>query len=246
MGCVRDKHLLSPEETLISQNEHLLGYSRLTAESFDLTVRKVCSGGVISDTQFEVIFKRLRLKAKNSSDCPLLPDFYTQLKGTGSLPRSRLLVLGIMLSQGDPLTKLELLFDVADTQCEEKATSDMLSSVFDTMLETATKLPKVLVSQKQFSEMQSLQPYFDTLEEARGTTRAYLHARVLKKDLELEKEKFMQRVKRARIESMVETAGLRALVLRWPRYTPVVRAKTGHMEAVDEEAEEDAESQEIE
>ena len=227
MGCVRDTDRRSQEETLLSSNERLLGIRNCTAEEVDLVVRKYCSTTTVKEAAFELIWRKLKLSTKEIPACKLIPDFYKGVKGTiEGLSRNRLLVLGIMHAEGSTWAKLDLLFDVADVKCEDKANSDVLSKVFEEMLELATKQTRKLVSQQQISRFPSIFSYFNLLEEGRANAQHYLQVRLLKKDIVLGREKFLSRVRRAGIDNIAECDGLRALVLRHPSYQPRIHAHT--------------------
>lgn len=225
---------------MLRANERLLGFDICTAEEADLVVRKYCSSPIVSDELFEIVCQKLSISTKGIPACKLIPDYYKEVKGKNGLSKTRLLVLGIMLAEGSTWTKLELLFDAADLKSEGQALSDQLANVFEEMLNLTTKLTCKLVTQHQITQVPSILSYFQQLTEGRGNTQQYLQARLLKKNLVIEKGKFLARVKRAGIDSIADCSGLRALVLRHPTYQARIRPPTvTSLQAISEEEAED-------
>ena len=242
MGCVRDTDRRSQEEFLLCGNERLLGFNNCTAEEADMIVRKYCSSPLVPDALFQIVCQKLGINTKEIPACKMIPDYYKGVKGKNGLSKIRLLVLAIMLAEGTTWAKLDLLFEAADLKGDEQASSDRLANVFVEMLDVATDLTRKLVSQHQITQVPSILAYFKLLSEGRSNAQQYLQARLLKKNMLIEKSKFMARVRRAGIDNIAECSGLRALVLRLPTYQPRIRTSTvTALEAVPEEQAADSE-----
>ena len=117
MGCVSIRGHISPEEEAITLMESQLEYFKNTCIEVDHVIRKYSSSSQTNSYQWEQIVENLELKIENNPVCPLIEDFYNQLKGENSVFDTKvLLIAGILLSNGMSRQKARLLFEVFDLE----------------------------------------------------------------------------------------------------------------------------------
>ena len=134
MGCSNSRKEEPIEELAIVAQESFLKYSKKHCTRVDFCFRKYSSTPMININQWNEIAIDLKLQLQNTLDSPKIEAFYNQFKCEGNMVKAPLLLLGIMLGQGTTLAKAKLIFDIYDTDCEQKLTIGTIRSAIRDMV----------------------------------------------------------------------------------------------------------------
>jgi Ca2+-binding EF-hand superfamily protein len=125
MGCFNTKHRFSDEEEALAIEAAALGFGRLSVNEVDISIRKYSSGSRMNRNQMKSFASVLDLALVNYDTHIYISRLIARLQ----LPQQQLynayalLVIGIMLSNGNAETKAKALFEVADK--DETGTIDL-------------------------------------------------------------------------------------------------------------------------
>lgn len=115
MGCIEAKN--SSEETSILEAERVLNFHKQKSYKVDSIIRKFSLNGKVNSVQLSRIADHLNLQIYNTPPFMRIQDFYDKLKDTsGNYDIKDLLIIGILLSDGEPCTKAALLYQVFDEE----------------------------------------------------------------------------------------------------------------------------------
>lgn len=171
MGCIEVKN--NSEEELIQEAERVLNFHKQKSVQVDSVIRKFSLNGQVTPVQLTRISNHLRLQTKNLFPFIKIDEFYGKLRDiNGNYDLKDLLVIGILLSDGESSTKAGLLYQIFD----EELTGHMnLSKVKSQLLyklatHSCSSLPK-LVSPRQASNvnMEKIEKYSDCLIEKKDS-----------------------------------------------------------------------------
>ncbi|OMJ95017.1 hypothetical protein SteCoe_1715 [Stentor coeruleus] len=171
MGCIEVKN--KSEEILIQEAEHVLNLKKQKSIQVDSVIRKFSLNGQVTSVQLNRISSHLKLQTKNLFPFIKIDEFYGKLRDiNGNYDLKDLLVIGILLSDGESSTKAGLLYQIFD----EELTGHMsLSKVknqllYKLVIHSCSSLPK-LVSPRQASNvnLEKIEKYSDCLIEKKDT-----------------------------------------------------------------------------
>lgn len=140
MGCSDSREDITAEEAMIINAESSLEYSHLSATHTDLVHRKYSYGGKVLEEQWKDIYKTLELAPSKSYTTQQVLNFFDKFKvGPGEYSLKKLLVFGILLSQGNSDEKAKLLFEVQDEAGSGILNKNGLTKLFEMLFEIAVE-----------------------------------------------------------------------------------------------------------
>ncbi|OMJ75443.1 hypothetical protein SteCoe_25410 [Stentor coeruleus] len=114
MGCAATKDEINKEEHCIILGEESLSYTTKNCKDVDNIHRKYSFSGNVNNLQFSEISKRLYL-AIYVSPSEKIRNFYNFFKtDEENYSLFSLLVLGLLVSSGNPIDKARILFEIED------------------------------------------------------------------------------------------------------------------------------------
>ena len=147
MGCAETKN--SAEETAMIEAEKGLNFYSLDANDVDTTIRKYSTNGKVNEAQLFKIAEKLGIQVTNKPPYSKIENMFKKLCFQGPYELSDLLVIGILLSQGQCSMKSRLLYEVFD---ETLSNSIHISTMTDLVLakladHSSKTLPILLTSE---------------------------------------------------------------------------------------------------
>ena len=114
MGCVQTKEICNEENNMILFEENL-GYHLQVSTEVDSVFRKYSSNGYLNSAQFRRACNILGITSINTEESNKIEAFYQKLQNDKSLyPLKDLLVIGVLLSDGNARDKSRLLYEIYD------------------------------------------------------------------------------------------------------------------------------------
>jgi hypothetical protein len=167
MGCTETKQIGSEERSVIAAEEGLGLYAN-TASRVDSIIRKYSSNSLINHTHLTRIAEVLNLTIINTAPHTRVEEFFRKIANKdGFYNLKDLLIIGILLSEGEKDEKARLIYQIYD---ENLTDSIPLSDIKNKMLmdlagHSAKNLP-VLVTNEQtpFSNVLKNEKYMQDLE----------------------------------------------------------------------------------
>ncbi|CAG9331423.1 unnamed protein product [Blepharisma stoltei] len=221
MGCSTSREDLSEEEIAIISVERYLGYSNCTCKLIDLMFRKYASNGTINSRQMQEIMVHLRLKARNTHECPHIEDFYEKFKlDDGNYDFKALLMLGICLSDGKPKEKAKLLFEIFDSSNRKTITRESVEIMIKILLMNAIDFIPILCHESNLVPMyeKEITSYTEKIRVSKEKALGSVLRKFLGKDPEsceeIELDEFLACFNHSDAQDLLDPQGLRTYVLR--------------------------------
>jgi hypothetical protein len=146
MGCASIRGRISLEEEAITLMESQLEYFKNSCIEVDQVIRKYSSSSKVNLQQFSQIIEFLEIKTVSDPVCPLVEDFYKELRDENNeFDLNVLLINGILLSNGMSRQKARLLFEVFDIHHSDHLSKVEISSLIDIIKDLVVdRLPKLV------------------------------------------------------------------------------------------------------
>jgi Ca2+-binding EF-hand superfamily protein len=118
MGCCGVKDRFVEEENALEIESEALGFKRLSVSEVDFTIRKYSSESKINRNQLKSLGTALKLNFANYDTHIYIDRLFAKLKTPDQefCNADPLLVIGLMLAEGDPERKAKALFEIADRE----------------------------------------------------------------------------------------------------------------------------------
>ena len=116
MGCSLFRESLHEEEDFIQRQELLLPFCRHNSTDIDLQIRKVASKTQMLPNQFREILTKYSAASDSAKDHLIEAYFNVLLRNKATFDRKKLLLSAVMYGLGTPAERVQLLYEIEDTE----------------------------------------------------------------------------------------------------------------------------------
>lgn len=166
MGCAETKSITNEEQALI-EAEKCLGFELKSAKEVDSVMRKYSSNGYINESQLQKISEILEINIVNTGSNGHIQDFFKKLRNKSDLYQLKdLLIIGILLSDGETTEKSQLIYEAFDEDLSNNMDLYLVKEkIFKTLIyHSAVSLPRLLTSEQLTgTTMLKVQKYLETI-----------------------------------------------------------------------------------
>ena len=142
MGCTSGRPDLTPEEATLVNGELTLLYENHLATEIVKLHKANSSDGLIKESQWNGISKKLNLAAAVENPSDQIVKFYSHFRKEEGYSLHELLLLGILLARGSSSSKAGLLFDLYDPNGSQSLKATELPHIInDLFVITTHRLP---------------------------------------------------------------------------------------------------------
>jgi hypothetical protein len=206
-----NRQKLSDEEATLTEQECKLNYSRHTSVYLDYIFRKHSHGGLINAAQFAATSIELGLVTSSNDPHSLIAKFYSDLSTAGVWRLRQMLLVSLLLGQGRPGTKAELLFEVYDQDSADSITGSQMREVVTDLLEVAVTKLSVLVGPNQNcpADPTSVNLYINQLLINRKSTDAKILSLILQGRAQITKADLVKAFEIEELRDLLSSSGFR-------------------------------------
>jgi hypothetical protein len=211
MGCGASREVLSDEESYLVAYEHELLYNTQTSSQVDLVFRKYSYDNSLNTSQLTKAAIKLGIRIDNIGTCNQIKPLYTGLKTPADrTPLQSLLLLGVLLSQGDPSEKAKLLFEIYDRMSQEVIKAAVVESLVMDLYETAIiKLSDLVGSQINSSEAGHTKQYLAKIDHIKSVAGKKLTEAIVGHAPTINKAEFIATLSSSRLRTVLTSSGFR-------------------------------------
>lgn len=164
MGGFGSRFKNSSIEYAISIAEAGLSMEKLNLRETELVLHKYSSHGKINRNQLEYLAQKLKFSIHNYDTHQKIDLFFAKLSQNDEFELATLLVLFILLSNGEPQLKAKLLFEAFDPDMRRVMTVGVLKTLFDTVFKVCIELGRLVCpDQTKYSNQSANNDYIEKL-----------------------------------------------------------------------------------
>jgi hypothetical protein len=211
MGCGGSREVLSDEESYLVSHEHELLYNTQTSSQVDLVFRKYSYDNSLNTSQLTQAAIKLGIRIDNIGTCNQIKPLYTSLKtGGDNTPLQSLLLLGVLLTQGDPREKARLLFEIYDRVSQEEIKAAVVESLVMDLYEIAMiKLSGLVGTKINSSEAAHTKQYLAKIDHIKGVAGKKLTEAIVGDAPAINKAEFIATLSSSRLRKVLTSSGFR-------------------------------------
>jgi hypothetical protein len=211
MGCVSHRQRLNDEETTLTEQELKLNYYKHPSVQLDYVLRKHSHDGLINAAQFAAASIELGLVTSSEAPESLIAKFYSELSKAGVWRLKQMLLIGLLLGEGQTGTKAELLFEIYDQDCADSILGSQVREICTDLLEVAVTKLSVLVGPHQNgpADPTSVNIYIDRLLINRKSTDAKIVSLILQGRSQITKADFVKALETEELRGLLSSSGFR-------------------------------------
>ncbi|OMJ72026.1 hypothetical protein SteCoe_29639 [Stentor coeruleus] len=215
MGCYTSRIDITAEEAAVMNFEMILGYSKLSAIYLDRVHRKYSYKGSISETQWKDICKTLSLAPSYSDSSQHIFNYYENYKDSAiSFSLKKLLILGVLLGEGNSLEKGKLLFEIMDESGSEKLSSEQIQDLITLMVKISCEMNPRIFLKDDYNDVtfKDLEKYIAKLSKGKENIINKVMKKITKGCETVNIEDFLRRLSYGEIQNFFSAHGIRTYV----------------------------------
>lgn len=216
---VPQDRVLSSQETIIVNKEHIIPFPRSSARAINATISKYSKHGKLSRQEFLRAHDELGMSLKSEMEDPgsAIYRFYSNVREGNLFDVKSLILAGILLGSGSKQEKAEVLFnlynDDHDQDFERDEVYRMLQQIVDM---SAEYLPLLAIGEEQgcLSEDQYTDISTKMLDNKEPLV-AYLHDHILEKQPGIKSPEFINKISNdPELGEILFSSGVRSLLMK--------------------------------